>query len=175
MPSCQWGLRFYKTKIAGDAVFFISTPTEIRMPSPQWELRFYETKIARDAVFFCKCPHGDSNIIPSTGAPVLRNKNRRGGRLFIGAPRRFEYHPFNGNCGFTKQKSPGMQSFFVSAPRRFECHPLNGGYGFTKQKSPGMQSFFVSAPTEIRTPVLALKGLRPGPLDDGGWLLAVGR
>ena len=24
------------------------------------------------------------------------------------------------------------------------------------------------APTEIRTPVLALKGLRPGPLDDGG-------
>ena len=25
-----------------------------------------------------------------------------------------------------------------------------------------------SAPTEIRTPVLALKGLRPGPLDDGG-------
>ena len=26
----------------------------------------------------------------------------------------------------------------------------------------------VSASTEIRTPVLALKGLRPGPLDDGG-------
>jgi hypothetical protein len=24
------------------------------------------------------------------------------------------------------------------------------------------------APTEIRTPVLTLKGLRPGPLDDGG-------
>ena len=24
------------------------------------------------------------------------------------------------------------------------------------------------APTGIRTPVLALKGLRPGPLDDGG-------
>ena len=24
------------------------------------------------------------------------------------------------------------------------------------------------APREIRTPVLALKGLRPGPLDDGG-------
>ncbi len=24
------------------------------------------------------------------------------------------------------------------------------------------------ASTEIRTPVLALKGLRPGPLDDGG-------
>ena len=28
----------------------------------------------------------------------------------------------------------------------------------------------VGAPTEIRTPVLALKGLRPSPLDDGGRL-----
>ena len=32
-----------------------------------------------------------------------------------------------------------------------------------------------SAPTEIRTPVLGLKGLRPSPLDDGGmqagWIL----
>ena len=27
-----------------------------------------------------------------------------------------------------------------------------------------------SAPTEIRTPVLGLKGLRPSPLDDGGEL-----
>jgi hypothetical protein len=26
----------------------------------------------------------------------------------------------------------------------------------------------MSASREIRTPVLALKGLRPGPLDDGG-------
>ena len=26
------------------------------------------------------------------------------------------------------------------------------------------------APTEIRTPVLGLKGPRPGPLDDGGLL-----
>ena len=26
----------------------------------------------------------------------------------------------------------------------------------------------VSAPTGIRTPVVALKGLRPSPLDDGG-------
>ena len=28
--------------------------------------------------------------------------------------------------------------------------------------------FSDGAPMEIRTPVLALKGLRPGPLDDGG-------
>jgi hypothetical protein len=32
-----------------------------------------------------------------------------------------------------------------------------------------IQSFCGCAPTEIRTPVLALKGLRPGPLDDGGF------
>ena len=30
------------------------------------------------------------------------------------------------------------------------------------------------APTEIRTLVLALKGLRPSPLDDGGVLAAAG-
>jgi hypothetical protein len=29
-------------------------------------------------------------------------------------------------------------------------------------------SLMASAPREIRTPVLTLKGLRPGPLDDGG-------
>ena len=28
------------------------------------------------------------------------------------------------------------------------------------------------APTGIRTPVVALKGLRPGPLDDGGGYIA---
>ena len=28
--------------------------------------------------------------------------------------------------------------------------------------------FFLCAPTGIRTPVVALKGLRPSPLDDGG-------
>ena len=31
--------------------------------------------------------------------------------------------------------------------------------------------FFACAPTGIRTPVVALKGLRPSPLDDGGKLL----
>jgi hypothetical protein len=31
-----------------------------------------------------------------------------------------------------------------------------------------MTSLMASAPTEIRTPVLGLKGLRPSPLDDGG-------
>ena len=33
-------------------------------------------------------------------------------------------------------------------------------------KKPPVWRFCAS--TEIRTPVLALKGLRPGPLDDGG-------
>ena len=31
-----------------------------------------------------------------------------------------------------------------------------------------VQGVMLGAPTGIRTPVLALKGLRPGPLDDGG-------
>ena len=30
--------------------------------------------------------------------------------------------------------------------------------------------FYLNAPREIRTPVLGLKGPRPGPLDDGGEL-----
>lgn len=34
--------------------------------------------------------------------------------------------------------------------------------------------FRCNAPREIRTPVLALKGLRPSPLDDGGVLVAAG-
>ena len=40
----------------------------------------------------------------------------------------------------------------------------------SESKKPPCQvvSLMASAPTEIRTPVLALKGLRPGPLDDGG-------
>jgi hypothetical protein len=32
---------------------------------------------------------------------------------------------------------------------------------------------FLGAPTGIRTPVVALKGLRPSPLDDGGKLFAL--
>ena len=31
-------------------------------------------------------------------------------------------------------------------------------------------NYTTCAPTEIRTPVLGLKGPRPGPLDDGGLL-----
>ena len=37
--------------------------------------------------------------------------------------------------------------------------PLNRYYFTTEKKG---------APTGTRTPVLALRGLRPGPLDDGG-------
>ena len=39
-----------------------------------------------------------------------------------------------------------------------------------QQKSTVNNGAFLCAPTEIRTLVLALKGLRPGPLDDGGFL-----
>ena len=37
-----------------------------------------------------------------------------------------------------------------------------------KQKHASRHVFLVCAPTGIRTPVVALKGLRPSPLDDGG-------
>lgn len=47
-----------------------------------------------------------------------------------------------------------------------------------KQKSLEIPAIFVPyllcAPKEIRTPVLALKGPRPSPLDDGGMLMLYG-
>ena len=55
--------------------------------------------------------------------------------------------------------------------RRSEYHPLNGDTG-RKQKDMLESMSSSCAPTEIRTPVVALKGLRPGPLDDGDNLLA---
>ncbi len=38
----------------------------------------------------------------------------------------------------------------------------------SNKKTTNFNWWFACAPREIRTPVLALKGLRPGPLDDGG-------
>ena len=46
----------------------------------------------------------------------------------------------------------------------------NGGTPVLNEKPPAWVVFFVCAPMEIRTPALALKGPRPGPLDDGGIL-----
>ena len=43
--------------------------------------------------------------------------------------------------------------------------PLRGLQFLTKNR---LTAVIVCAPVEIRTPVLALKGPRPGPLDDGG-------
>ena len=43
--------------------------------------------------------------------------------------------------------------------------PLRGLQFLTKNR---LAAVIVCAPVEIRTPVLALKGPRPGPLDDGG-------
>lgn len=39
---------------------------------------------------------------------------------------------------------------------------------FTGEERRSDGALFSDAPKEIRTPVLGLKGLRPGPLDDGG-------
>jgi hypothetical protein len=56
---------------------------------------------------------------------------------------------------------------------RFQNHlisPLNRSLTKTKNRTTSSVGglFESGAPTGIRTPVLALKGLRPGPLDDGG-------
>ncbi len=61
-------------------------------------------------------------------------------------------------------------------PRK--CHPRTGTNSglqnlssrrdFKRKKLLNYQELPRGAPTEIRTPVLALKGLRPSPLDDGG-------
>ena len=37
-----------------------------------------------------------------------------------------------------------------------------------KTKNTAIETVLLDAPTEIRTPVLTLKGSCPGPLDDGG-------
>ena len=42
------------------------------------------------------------------------------------------------------------------------------GSGFTGEERRLDGALFSDAPTEIRTPVLGLKGLRPSPLDDEG-------
>ena len=41
-------------------------------------------------------------------------------------------------------------------------------YANAESKNTLLGCFLIGAPTGIRTPVLALKGLRPSPLDDGG-------
>ena len=60
-----------------------------------------------------------------------------------------------------------MSSFTVP-PRGFEYYPLHGDTGRKNKKHARKHVFFYSAPTGIRTPVVALKGPRPSPLDDGG-------
>ena len=57
----------------------------------------------------------------------------------------------------------------IGGPTKRKSNPFDGG----ETESTGEErrldgALFSDAPTEIRTPVLALKGLRPGPLDDGG-------
>jgi len=56
-------------------------------------------------------------------------------------------------------------------PRGFEYHPFNRDHGSNKKRLIAQAIF--SAPTGIRTPVVALKGLRPSPLDDGGLFVAL--
>src|SRR5215212_253766 len=63
---------------------------------------------------------------------------------------------------------PKNMSLCKVPPRGFKYHPLNRDVG-RKQKH-ARKHVSLGAPTGIRTPVVALKGLRPSPLDDGGRL-----
>ena len=65
---------------------------------------------------------------------------------FLVPPRRYEYHPLNGDTSL-KTKSHPMMTFLVS-PRRHEYHPLNEGTGL-KTKKPSNDGFSC-APTETR-------------------------
>jgi hypothetical protein len=53
--------------------------------------------------------------------------------------------------------------------------PLESNLNIDKNRSTSCVGGFrkFDAPTGIRTPVVALKGLRPSPLDDGGNLFAL--
>ena len=64
-----------------------------------------------------------------------------------------------------------------TSPTKFKHQPEQGppeGYlcfpPSLRDKTPSSRRRFFCAPTEIRTPVLTLKGSCPGPLDDGGCL-----
>ncbi len=74
-----------------------------------------------------------------------------------------------------KEEDEGLVSFRKGALRSYQsCGsvaqlPRELCYNFWRKKRNMPKGMFLrGAPTEIRTPVLALKGLRPGPLDDGG-------
>lgn len=64
-----------------------------------------------------------------------------------------------------KQKT-AFQRYIV--PLEAKRKPPLGARIVVKEKNHRKVVFQLSASTEIRTPVLTLKGSRPGPLDDGG-------
>ena len=86
-------------------------------------------------------------------------KNTRFLRCLLCPPKRAA----QGRLPYGTDRTPVLA--FACIPRweeRAECKNQ-----IFKEKTPDF-SGVCCAPREIRTPVLALKGLRPGPLDDGG-------
>src|SRR5882672_1324460 len=63
---------------------------------------------------------------------------------------------------------------FAFAPHRDSNIIPSMGTRVLKQKDILLSISFACAPTGIRTPVLTLKGSRPGPLDDGGGIIKAG-
>jgi hypothetical protein len=57
----------------------------------------------------------------------------------------------------------------IGGTTKGDSNSFDGGEtGITGEERRSDGALFSDAPTEIRTPVLGLKGLRPSPLDDGG-------
>jgi hypothetical protein len=73
-----------------------------------------------------------------------------------------------GTTGREKRKDHLAVILLLSAPTGIRITSPNGDPGREKRKDHLAVILLLSAPTGIRTPVVALKGPRPSPLDDGG-------
>ena len=72
----------------------------------------------------------------------------------------------DGSCSISGTASYSEAITYLEANALYKRPPMFPG-DHAKQKSRVTPRFLPNAPSQIHTRVLALKGLRPGPLDDG--------
>src|SRR5262245_53773303 len=61
-----------------------------------------------------------------------------------------------------------VNTFLIGGPRTTVSRPVI--HGPLERRNPLHRAGFGSTATGIRTPVSAVRGRRPSPLDDGGWM-----
>jgi hypothetical protein len=89
--------------------------------------------------------------------------------MSIASYRGIQISSLNGDDGCTLNKNTPEGIFFSVCPHGdSNTIPSMGTPVANKTKNTPRSVSLVCAPTGIRTPVVALKGLRPSPLDDGG-------